>query len=480
MRHRRREHAVAARALAAAIAVAVSAHAAHALANGAFPDAQSILTPVDRPGQIMLVTNFGVIMSADAGATWLWSCETDGNAFGMLYQQAPLPSTRLFAVANQGLAFSDDGTCTWMTAGGALAGQSVTDAYVDPAARDRVLAIGLASSIYSVYESKVGGQSFAPALFTAPANTAINSVETARSDPMTIYMAMTSPTTAPLLARSRDGGAHFDIKDLEPSLGRGLLRIIAIDPDDPERVLMRFNGANDQAIALTTDGGATATRPIVANGNFTSFVRLPSGTLLVGGMVDFAVVPGLFRSRDRGASFERLPSSPSIRALSQRDGVVYAATDNFSDGYALGTSMDEGDTWHALLSYDGVQAIIPCLKSRCQATCQTQVDLDLWPREVCTAEAPGMTTGMAGSSGTAGSSGAGGVGGRGGIGGAGGSRPAPPPSSGGCNISPRSEHVHVHEHEHVDEHVLVLVLVFGSLTSRRCRRRSSPSSSSRR
>jgi hypothetical protein len=463
VRHGLRERAAAARAVAIAIAIAVPAHA---LANGAFPDAQSILTPADRPGQILLVTNFGVIMSADAGATWLWSCETDANMFGMLYQLAPPPSMRLFTVADQGLAFSDDATCTWTTAGGALAGQPVTDAYVDPVASDHVLAVGLQSSIYSVYESRTGGMSFSPALFTAPASYTINSVEIARSDPMTIYLAMTSPATAPLLARSHDGGAHFDIQDLGPSLGKGLLRIIAIDPDDAERVLLRFNGANEQSIALTTDGGATATTPVVANGTFTSFVRLPSGTLLVGGMVDFAVVPGLYRSRDRGASFERLPTPPSIRALSQRDGIVYAATDNFGDGYAIGTSADEGDTWQAVLQYDQVRAILPCLKSRCQATCQTEVDLDLWPQEVCTASAPGMMMG------TGGSSGAAGIGGAGGRGGSGGSRPAPPPSDGGCNVSPRFDHEHVH--------VEVLVLVVGSLTSRRCRRRSSPSSSSRR
>jgi hypothetical protein len=171
VRHHLRERPAAVRALAAAIAIAVPA-LAHA--NGAFPDAQSILTPVDRPAQILLVTNFGVIMSADAGATWLWSCETEGNAFGMLYQLAPLPSMRLFTVADQGLSFSDNGTCTWVTARGALDGQSITDAYVDPDVAGRVLAIGIASSIYSVYESKVGGMSFAPALFTAPASHTIN------------------------------------------------------------------------------------------------------------------------------------------------------------------------------------------------------------------------------------------------------------------------------------------------------------------
>ena len=227
------------------------------------------------------------------------------------------------------------------------------------------------------------------------------------------------------------------------------------------------NGANEQSIALPTDGGD---RHDAGGRRLTC--RAPAvGDLLVGGWVDFAACPGCTaRAIAAPASSGSRPAS--IRALSQRDGVVYAATDNFSDGYAGGTSADEGDTWLPLLQYDQVRAIIPCLKSRCQATCQTEVDLGLWPQAVCTASAPGMMMG------TAGGSGAGGIGGAGGRGGAGGSRPAPPPSDGGCNVSPRFEHDHVHAHEHVD--VLVLVLVFGSVTSRRCRRRSSPSSSSRR
>ena len=50
---------------------------------------------------------------------------------------APPPGMRLFTVADQGLAFSDDATCSWAMAGGALTGQPVTDAYVNPVTRDR-------------------------------------------------------------------------------------------------------------------------------------------------------------------------------------------------------------------------------------------------------------------------------------------------------------------------------------------------------
>jgi hypothetical protein len=407
------------------LAAAVVVAPASVRANGAFPDSQSVLTPADRPREILLVTNFGLIMSADAGATWLWSCETDANAFGTLYQRAPAPQSRLFTVANQRLAFSDDGSCTWAKASGALAGPTVTDAFVDPTNGSRVLAIGLTAGSYAVYQSTDGGATFAPPLYTAPAGYTMTGVESARSDPQTIYVAMMSPETAPLLARSADGGAHFAVRDLGAALGRGQLRIVAVDPEDRDRVLMRFFATDTQALALTTDGGVSAASPVVISGNFTSFVRLPSGTLLVGAMADGAVVPALFRSHDRGDSFERLPASPSIRALSERGGVVYAATDNFGDGYALGASADEGDSWEPLLAYEQVAAIIPCLKSACQTSCQAEVDLGLWSEEVCSATAP-MPPGAGGVSGAAGGAGAHGSGGAGGT---------PASRDGGCSVA---------------------------------------------
>jgi len=379
-------------------------------ANGAFPDSQSVLTPADRPGQIIMATNFGVISSADAGATWLWSCETEGNAYGSLYQLAPAPRARLFTVANLTLAYSDDGTCSWQTARGALAELPVTDAYVDPRRADHVLAIGAPGSVYSLYESTDGGATFGPPLYTAPADTAIQGVEIAQSDPLTIYLAMTSSAAAPLLARSTDGGAHFTVSDLSADLGPGWLRIIAVDPDDPARVLLRLLGLNDQSLALTTDGGVRASKPVTITGGFTSFVRLPSGTMLVGAMAQGGTVPALFRSRDRGASFETLPNAPAIRALSQRDGIVYAAADNFADGFALGTSADDGETWQALFRYNQVHGILPCLAGRCRPECQAMVDIGLWPQAVCGAAVTG-------------------------DGGAGGA--SPPPGGCGCGVTAR-------------------------------------------
>src|SRR5437763_16996912 len=50
-----------------------------ARADGAFPDAQGLLLPSDRPNEIMLATTFGVVVSLDGGQTWTYSCEQQGN-----------------------------------------------------------------------------------------------------------------------------------------------------------------------------------------------------------------------------------------------------------------------------------------------------------------------------------------------------------------------------------------------------------------
>ena len=258
----------------------------------------------------------------------------------------------------------------------------------------------------------------------------MNGVEIAQSDGNIVYLAMRTSAGAPLLGRSTDGGAHFTINDLSASLGTGLLRIIAVDPQDPNRVLMRFLGTDDQSLALTVDGGASATKPVTVNGFFNSFTRLPSGTILVSGVVEYSTTPGLFRSHDRGTTFEMVPNPPALRALSQRGGKVYGAADNFGDGYALGTSTDEGTTWKAFMTYADVKAINPCLKAYCQTTCEAEVAVTVWTEDVCTADAP---TGAAGSSGAGGAGGGGHAGG--GAGGMGGAAGTPPPKkSGGCAV----------------------------------------------
>ena len=75
-----------------AVAGVVMGIAAAARADGAFPAGEAVLVPADNPQEIFLVTNFGVVLSEDGGATWSWSCEQDANALGTFYQLGPAPA----------------------------------------------------------------------------------------------------------------------------------------------------------------------------------------------------------------------------------------------------------------------------------------------------------------------------------------------------------------------------------------------------
>jgi MYXO-CTERM domain-containing protein len=341
----------------------------------------------------VLVTNFGLIITEDGGANWAWSCERDVNAFGAFYQQSA-SRQRLFAVANDALIFSDDFTCGWATGGGLLSGQVVLDAFVDRTVPDRVLALGSHccegdQPVYAAFESLDAGGTFERALYQAAPGTIITGVESATSDPGTIYLTLASGAGAaqvPLLARSTDGGSTFVEADLSAALGPGSVRLVAVDPEDASRVWLLHTDATSQELALTRDGGATAAIVLAPAGVMKSVLRTSTGSILVA--VDQSGQPALFRSQDRGETFQAVFNPPHLRALAERAGVVYAATDDVLDQHAIAVSSDDGTTWRGILRYADTRGIVGCLKEACQATCANEAALGLWPAAMCNAAAP--------------------------------------------------------------------------------------------
>jgi MYXO-CTERM domain-containing protein len=371
-----------------ALAAAVLA-AGPARADGAFPDGQSILAPADRPDEILLATNFGLVTSADAGRTWIWSCELPVSNYGRLYQLGPPPARRLYAIASGKLIFSDDAACGWQAAGGALSAQLAEDAFVDPSDGSHVLAIGLATgaggTVYSLLASTDGGSTFGGPVYTAASGDLLTGIEIAASDPRTLVLALAhGPTGAPTLAVSTDGGLTWTLTDLTAALGAGQLRIVAIDPNDADRVFLRQLGPSGDALAVATHAGATVTAAVTfAAGALTAFVRTSAGTLLAAGTA--AGAPVLFRSTDDGATFGAVAQPPHVLALAARSGIVYAATDTTFEPYAEATSTDDGTTWTPGLTFGEVAAIAPCLMSACQSDCAARAGQQQWPAAVCAA-----------------------------------------------------------------------------------------------
>jgi hypothetical protein len=378
--------------LALAAAMILGPHRARA--DGAFPNGQSVLVPADRPGEIIVATNFGLVSTEDGGRTWLYSCEQAATSYGHLYQMGPAPADRLYAVANGKLVFSDDDACGWQTAGGALATQLCEDLFVDPNDGTRVLAAGLVtggdSALYTVLESSDGGATFDRTLYTGAAGDLVTGLEIAASDPMTIDLALSlGAASSPTLARSTDGGATWALADLTASVGAGQLRIVAIDPADADRVLLRVIGVAGDALAIATAGGASVTVPLtLAGGSLTAFARTDAGALLAAGTSDGA--PVLYRSLDDGATFVPVAGAPSVLALAARAGTVYAATDTTLVPFAEATSTDDGASWTPGVTFADVTAIAPCVMAACQTDCAARAAQQEWPAAICAAAPPSI------------------------------------------------------------------------------------------
>ncbi len=432
--------------IASGVCGAVLLHAAAAWANGAFPDSQSILTPEGRPHEIRLATNFGIIASDDDGQSWVWSCEQAESNNGSLYQMGPPPKNRLYVISSEGLAFSDSDSCGWSIAGGTVAGTAIADAFPDPTNVNRVLAVveraSEAGISYNVVESSDGGTTFGPTRYTAASGDNITGVEIARSAPSTIYVAMTSgPTFAPKLARSTDGGATWKVDDLSAKLPTKttLIRLVAVDPTNADRVYLRTHSAAGDAfaVAVAGAGGFTVTTPLnFPDGILSAYARLASGTIVIAAVVGLDEVA--YRSTDAGASFQALPTPPSVRAMSARGSTLYVVADNVADGYAVGTSVDEGQSWQPLMRYDQLLAIQACVKQACQTDCLMRAAAGQWSEDFCAATAPAPPDGGAPTdAGDGAHSDAGPADGGGGSGGGSDASVTPPPKSGcSCGVTP--------------------------------------------
>jgi hypothetical protein len=364
-----------------------------ARANGAFPDSQGLLLPADNLNEMILATNFGVIVSQDGGQTWTWSCERmDNGSTAAFYQMSAAPRDRLFAITDIGLIYSDDAACGWGKAQGMLAGKSPLDYFPDAANQNRIWAVrppDATGDPYTVVESLDGGNSFTTIRFTAVVGDAVTGLEISRTDPNVAYLTIRSGSGfLPKLATTKNGGATWDTRDLSGNFGNVNVRIIAVDPTNPSKLLLRVSPLAGDSMAISLDGGQTFVSPsplTVPDGILTSFVRLPSGTLILGGV--HGVRDVIFRSTNGGTSFTEL-DAPPVRGLGTRNGRLFIVSSNDTtvNGYAVGESTDEGTTWQPLMRYEQIQAIEACVKALCQDDCTMKADIGIWPPDMCDAD----------------------------------------------------------------------------------------------
>jgi hypothetical protein len=335
-----------------------------------------------------------LVLSEDAGATWLFSCEQKLNAYASRYLLGAQPGHRIFAVTSgAGLIYSDDDSCSWTAAKGSLSGVLPYSVAIDPSDPRRLYVIGVATDTpdgrESIYASDDGGVTFEGPKLMAPAQSALLNLLVAPSQPGTLFVSMFSaPENHPSLLRSRDRGEHWEVvSDLSESLGEVPFELLAVDGNDENRLFIRVLGAAAEVLAVSDDGGLSFIQSVSIAGKLTAFLQLSSGTILLAGTAGTEAVG--YRSGDDARTFERWPEAPHVHALAERDGRLYVAADNFADGYVVAVSDDEGEHLKPLAGFDDVQAVKSCVASACTDSCAYYADIQLWPSAVCGSQPSG-------------------------------------------------------------------------------------------
>ena len=108
-----------------------------------FPSRTRCCCPPTGPQQIVLSTNFGLIISDDGGATWQWTCERPETSMASTYAMGAPPAGIAVQPVARRSAWPSRMTmsCSWHRAGGALASAIATDDFPDPTDAAHVLAI---------------------------------------------------------------------------------------------------------------------------------------------------------------------------------------------------------------------------------------------------------------------------------------------------------------------------------------------------
>ena len=160
-----------------------------------------------------------------------------------------------------------------------------------------------------------------------------------------------------------------------------------MDPEDPQRLYLRVQGFPDERLMVSSDGGETLTEALVIErGRLSAFVRRADGALVAGGIVD-GRGGSLHVSTDGGQTFQLRSTAIRPGALAERDGVLWASTDNVRDGFALARSTD-AITWEPVARYADVAGTRACpgrtlLAQTCAAACAQEVVRGVFTSTTC-------------------------------------------------------------------------------------------------
>jgi hypothetical protein len=332
-------------------------------ANGRFPEAQQIESVPGDPTTLYLRATFGVLVSHDSGKRWQWICE---RALGYEGQWDP-PITvtrdgRLWVGLEDGLVSTRDG-CD-LEAAAELDGHTVKDLTTDPNG-ETLWAITGAPGKTSFVWRRLPGKKFER--LAGMDDTNVMTIEVAPSNPSRVYVSgQPYSTIRGQIYRSNDGGTTFTAQKNRLE-AEGPFFIGAVDPQDPDRILVRHLHGKGSDLLLSRDGGKKLVNVLSMTSAMFGFAKARDGTTYWAGsgLADH----GLFRSVDRGEHFENVSKSGVLCLHAAAPDALFACENALTQGApVVAVSHDRGATMLPLARFTDIEGPVTCAGAETRAS----------------------------------------------------------------------------------------------------------------
>ena len=347
----------------AAVALAAALVPATAEANGRFPAAFQLVQAPGDPDHLLVQVTYGLMSTRDRGASWGWTCERAIGFVGDVDPPSAIAEGSIqLAALFDGLVRATPDGCDW-TFVPAIEGRFAIDVSVgksDP--RDVVVLTsdGLGADRFEsiVFRSDDAAATFVRASDPMREDFIAETIDVAPSDAQRVYVtgffARGSGVYEGAFGRSDDGGTTFDFTAIEGSDNASGPFLAAVHPTEADVLWVRLGGQAGRLLR-SADGGATFETIFQGEGSLQGFALSPDGaTILIGGEGD-----PLQRGPSEGGGFE-VVSAVRPKCLAWLETGVYACGSEQVEGFTVGVSLDEGETFTSLYSRFCTEGPIDC------------------------------------------------------------------------------------------------------------------------
>jgi len=345
-------------------------------ANGRFPEANQLVVDPEDAMHLVVRTTFGILSSADAGASWTWICEAAVSPLGLVDEELIITAGGRTSIAlSNGINVGGRSLCTWERAQGDVVGQQVIDmvrSASDPGMAYAVVAVTVDGLLAARIARTTSGTSWSFVGDVLP-DTVPLTIEIAPSRPQRLYLgAEVQDFALGNIDVSDDAGMTWT-----PHAAPGDAQSVylsAVDPADPERIYVRSKSPDDNTLYVSEDAGASW-KSIYnsADAPLTGFALSPDGTHVAVGSDNGMAILQRAEAADGSSAFTvARTNSTATRCLTWSAAGLYVCAAEASDGFTVGLSTDDGVTFRPLLQTAHLTPASCAADSTVGATCPAQ------------------------------------------------------------------------------------------------------------